>query len=73
VVAHFGHPWEPDTIVLIRKHPNVYTDISAQFYRPWQFYNALVLCREYAQMGKVFSAPTIPSPRPKRRWTRCAR
>ncbi len=65
VVAHFGHPWEPDTIVLIRKHPNVYTDISAQFYRPWQFYNALVLCREYAQMGKVFFGTDYPVTTPQ--------
>lgn len=65
VVAHFGHPWEPDTIVLIRKHPNVYTDISAQFYRPWQFYNALVLCKEYAQMHKVFFGTDYPVTTPQ--------
>ena len=65
VVAHFGHPWEPDTIVLIRKHPNVYTDISAQFYRPWQFYNALVLCHEYAQMDKVFFGTDYPVTSPQ--------
>ena len=65
VVAHFGHPWEPDAIVLIRKHPNVYTDISAQFYRPWQFYNTLVLCREYAQMGKVFFGTDYPVTTPQ--------
>jgi uncharacterized protein len=53
VIAHMGHPWIPDTIVLVRKHPNVYTDISALFYRPWQFYNALVLCKEYDQMHKL--------------------
>lgn len=65
VVAHFGHPWEPDTIVLIRKHPNVYTDISAQFYRPWQYYNSLVLCMEYAQMGKVLFGTDFPVTTPQ--------
>lgn len=65
VVAHLGHPWEADTIVLIRKHPNVYTDISAQFYRPWQFYNSLVLCLEYAQMGKVFFGTDYPVTTPQ--------
>ncbi|MDP2953497.1 MAG: amidohydrolase family protein, partial [Chloroflexota bacterium] len=54
VLAHLGHPWQRDTIVVIRKHPNVYTDISAQFYRPWAFYDAITLCMEYAQLGKVF-------------------
>ncbi|MBN1400635.1 MAG: amidohydrolase [Anaerolineae bacterium] len=65
VVAHFGHPWQPDTIALIRKHPHVYTDISAQFYRPWQFYNALVLCMEYAQLHKVFFGTDFPVTTPQ--------
>jgi len=53
VIAHMGHPWMSDTIVLIRKQPNVYSDVSALFYRPWQFYNALVECKEYDQMHKL--------------------
>jgi hypothetical protein len=65
VVAHFGHPWQPDTIALIRKHPNVYTDISAQFYRPWQYYNALTLCMEYAQLHKVFFGTDFPVTTPQ--------
>ncbi len=65
VVAHFGHPWQPDTIALIRKHPNVYTDISAVFYRPWQFYNALALCMEYAQLGKVLFGTDFPVTTPQ--------
>jgi len=65
VVAHLGHPWEADTIALIRKHPNVYTDISAQFYRPWQYYNSLVLCMEYAQMDKVFFGTDYPVTTPQ--------
>jgi len=65
VVAHLGHPWQPDTIALIRKHPHVYTDISAQFYRPWQYYNALMLCQEYAQMHKVFFGTDYPVTTPQ--------
>jgi len=65
VVAHFGHPWEPDTIALIRKHPHVYTDISAQFYRPWQYYNALELCYEYAQLHKVLFGTDFPVTTPQ--------
>jgi hypothetical protein len=29
IVAHLGHPWIGETLVLIRKHPNLYSDISA--------------------------------------------
>ena len=35
VMAHMGHPWQRETIVTIRKHPHVYADVSALFYRPW--------------------------------------
>ncbi|MFB0503352.1 MAG: amidohydrolase family protein [Candidatus Bathyarchaeia archaeon] len=60
VIAHMGHPWMADTIVLIRKQPNVYADISALFYRPWQFYNALVTCNEYDQMHKLLFGTDWP-------------
>lgn len=53
VLAHLGHPWEADTIVTIRKHPNVYADISALFYRPWQLYNSLTLVDEYRVWPKI--------------------
>ena len=55
-----GHPWQPDTIAIIRKQPNVYSDISALFYRPWQFYNALVLCWEYRQLHKLLFGTDFP-------------
>ena len=43
VIAHLGHPWNAEAIAVIRRHPNVYADISALYYRPWQFYNAMQL------------------------------
>lgn len=60
VIAHMGHPWEADTIVLIRKQPNVYADISALYYRPWQFYNMLVLAMEYKVTHKMFFGTDFP-------------
>ena len=47
IVAHLGHPWEEDLVVLIRKCPNVYTDISAVHYRPWRYWQAMVTAMEY--------------------------
>ncbi|MDF1513023.1 MAG: amidohydrolase family protein [Anaerolineae bacterium] len=38
ILAHMAHPWQISTIAVIRKHPHVYADISALFYRPWSFY-----------------------------------
>ena len=48
-----GHPWIEDTIVLIRKQPNLFADISALHYRPWQFYNALIAAKEYGVLNKL--------------------
>jgi len=60
VIAHLGHPWEEETIVLIRKQPNLYADISALFYRPWQMYNSLRLAYEYGAMHKLLFGTDWP-------------
>jgi len=60
IIAHMGHPWENETIVLIRKQPNVFTDISGLFYRPWQFYNSLRLAVEYGVTDKLFFGTDYP-------------
>lgn len=61
VIAHLGSPWEADTIVLIRKQPNVYADIAALYYRPWQFYNSLRLATEYKVMDKLLFGSDFPA------------
>lgn len=60
IIAHIGHPWEAETISVIRKHPNVYSDISALFYRPWQLYNSLTLCKEYGVWHKLIFGTDYP-------------
>jgi predicted TIM-barrel fold metal-dependent hydrolase len=65
VIAHLGHPWIAETMVLIRKHPNLYADISALHYRPWQFYNALVMAMEYGVMGKLLFGTDYPFTTPE--------
>lgn len=61
VIAHMGHPWEAETIVLIRKQPNFYADISALFYRQWQFYNTLRLAVEYGVTHKLLFGTDFPA------------
>jgi uncharacterized protein len=65
IIAHLGHPWIAETIVLIRKHPNVYSDISALHYRPWQFYNALILAKEYGVLDKILFGSDYPFTTPE--------
>lgn len=65
VMAHMGHPWQADCCVVIRKHPNVYADISAQFYRPWSYYNALRLATEWGVLDKLLFGSDYPFATPR--------
>jgi uncharacterized protein len=65
VIAHLGHPWIAETLVLIRKQRNFYSDISALHYRPWQFYNALILAKEYGVMDKLLFGSDYPFTTPE--------
>ena len=60
VIAHLGHPWIDETLVLIRKNRNLYSDISALHYRPWQFYNALVSAMEYGVVDRLLFGSDYP-------------
>lgn len=60
IIAHLGHPWENETIVLCRKQPHIYADISGLYYRPWQLYNSLLLCQEYGVMHKLIFGTDFP-------------
>lgn len=60
IIAHLGHPWETETIALIRKHPHLYSDISALFYRPFQLYGSLTLAKEYGVWSKLVLGTDFP-------------
>jgi uncharacterized protein len=60
VMAHLGHPFYEECLVIIRKHPHLYADISALFYRPWQFYNMLVTAQEYNVTHKLLFGSDYP-------------
>ncbi len=60
VMAHIGHPWQADTITVIRKHPHVYADVSANFYRPWSFYSAMRIATEWNVLPKLLLGSDYP-------------
>jgi len=60
IIAHMGHPWIGECISVVRKHPNLYMDISALGSRPWQFYNAMVLAMEYGVLDKILFGSDYP-------------
>jgi len=59
-MAHLGHPYEGECIVVARKHPNVYADISALYYRPFQLYQSLMLVQEYGVWHKILFGTDYP-------------
>ena len=60
ILAHMGHPWFEECIAVVRKNENVYCEISALFYRPWQFYNMLITAQEYRIVDKMFFGTDFP-------------
>ncbi|MBI4923298.1 MAG: amidohydrolase [Devosia nanyangense] len=60
VMAHMGHPWTVDTVVVVRKHANVFTDISGLFYRPFTAYEALIKATEWGVLDKVLFGSDFP-------------
>ncbi len=60
ILAHLGHPYEGECLVTIRKHDNVFADLSALHYRPWQLYNSLMLAQEYGVWHKLLFGTDFP-------------
>jgi len=60
IMAHLGHPWTVDTAVVVRKHPNVYADLSGLFYRPYSFYDSLIKATEWNVLDKLLFASDYP-------------
>lgn len=60
ILAHLGHPYEGETVAVIRKHPNLFADVSALFYRPWQLFHSLMLVHEYNVWDKLLFGTDFP-------------
>src|SRR6185295_10238396 len=62
IMAHMAHPWYEECIVVARKKPNVYCEVSALYYRPWQFWNILICAQEYqiTLRDKIFWGTDFP-------------
>lgn len=60
IVAHVGQPWIGETVVLLRKHPQIYADLSARFHRKWQLYNALMLALDYKVTNQLLFGSDFP-------------
>ena len=53
VLAHTSHPWYEDCMSVVRKHPNVWTDISGMPSRPWMAWRAMRVFHEFSATHKM--------------------
>ncbi|NPV87156.1 MAG: amidohydrolase family protein [Anaerolineae bacterium] len=60
IIAHLGYPWERETLHVIRRYPNVYVDLSAVHYRPWDFYNQLLMYHEWHLTERILFGSDYP-------------
>jgi len=60
VISHLGYPWIEQTIALLAKHENIYSDVAGLTNRPWQAYRTLSLAYEYGVMEKILFASDFP-------------
>ena len=60
ILAHMGHPWQVETCVVIRKHPNLFADVSANFYRPFSLWEQLVKATEWKVLDKLLFGTDFP-------------
>lgn len=53
ILAHTSHPWYEDCMTVVRKHPNVWTDISGMPSRPWMAWRAMRIFHEFSATHKM--------------------
>lgn len=60
VIAHMAHPWQREAIVVIRKNPRVFADVSAVWARPFDGFGALVRAQEWGVVPKLLFGSDFP-------------
>ena len=60
IIAHLGYPWMTETLVLLAKHDNVYSDVSWLLHQPWQAYQSLLSAHQFGVMSKLLFGSGFP-------------
>ncbi len=66
VIGRLGHPWIDEALLIVRKHENVYADISTVASRPWELYDALLRAQASDVMDKLLFGSGFPCDTPAR-------
>ena len=64
IMAHIGHPWQRETLAVLRKNRKVFADVSASWSRPFDGYHALVRAQEWGVVDKLLFGSDFPLWRP---------
>lgn len=65
IMAHIGHPFYPDCLMVARKHPHVWVDVSGAVLRPWGLYQALITAMEWGVLDRLLFASDYPASTPE--------
>jgi predicted TIM-barrel fold metal-dependent hydrolase len=60
IIAHMGYPWVTETVALLAKHANLYSDISWLLHHPWEAYQALLGAFHHHVMEKLLFGSGFP-------------
>ncbi len=60
IIAHLGHPWQRETVVVLRKNRNVFGDVSASWARPLDGFMAMVRAQEWDVVPKLLFGSDFP-------------
>jgi predicted TIM-barrel fold metal-dependent hydrolase len=60
IIAHLGQPWQREAAIVVRKNPNVFTDVSGLWHRQWQGYEAMIVCQEWGITDKLLFGSDYP-------------
>jgi len=60
LLTQCGHPWLDQTITLIAKHRNVYTELSNVVTRPWQLYQVLLQAHQMDVTDRLLFGSDFP-------------
>ena len=67
ILAHMAHPWYADCITVLRKHPNMWADVSGlpSHFRYWTGWNGMRLFHEYGVTDKILFGSDWPLRTPR--------
>lgn len=60
IIAHLAHPWQRETMLVLRKNPSVFSDVSASWARPFDGFHALVRAQEWGVVDKLLFGSDYP-------------